>query len=199
MRKKDQVIWIIGLELLCFGILLLVNLVGCATMNPHPSVTVVSGGKGLPPQPPLELLVYIWNESGYGVAIVLDGPRGRTKIYLAADEELLQPLTRGGEYRYFVTSTALGMFGETESSFQIVPGETREYRGRIAGYHLVIDRLNWKDKPSRRFFGAGATNGEIHYGSHEDTVRGSVGGVEIPAEVRLGGGFAVLNRILTRR
>jgi hypothetical protein len=187
------------LFLLIWGFIfsLMLNFFGCATAT---KVVVVERGKPLPPQPPLELLVYVWNETDYTVEVVLQRPYGgQKKIFVAAGDQLLQPLARGGDYRYFVSASALGMVGEEEGSFRIVPGETRDYRGRIAGYHIVVDRLSWKEKPSRNFFSSGAADGEIRYGSRKDEISGSVKGIKVPAKLELEGGFAFINRILTRR
>ena len=171
------------------------SLAGCVANMPP--VVISGGGRPLPPQRPLELYVYIWNETDYGLEIALKGPQGAKVIYLAGHEELLQPLTRGGEYRYFVSSSALGMIGEAEGRFIILPGRMDTYRGRVAGYHLIIRSLSWRSERSRRHFNAGPVGGEIKYGDRTE-ITGSIAGVRIPSRVILEGPASLISDILTR-
>lgn len=181
------------------GLLFLVA-TGCAATRP----VVVIKEKPLPPEPKLELLVYGWNESDHEVEITLIKKATGEKKFFVLDAGVnmpVQPLKEYGEYAYYAFISVPGMVWEKYEEFEIRPHHKEEYKGRTAGYHIVIEigEHGWKKKRERNYLSLGSASGEIRYGSNEDVVRGSIAGVEIPAEVRLGGGFAVLGRILTRR
>ena len=106
------------------------------------------------------------------------------KIILPPHEAHLMWLSRTGEYRYHIVGgdPYLGFTGEQEGQFSVVPGQTREYKNRIAGHHLVIQILYFNSSrpySATKYFGGAGVIGQIQHGNGGDSFNVSAPGVDI--------------------
>lgn len=140
----------------------------------------------------------IWNETDYNIKLSILRSNGKLDIELKknAPPQIVR-LSKGGKYEYYASAydEDMKMLSETNGRFEIKPGKTSEHRGLIAGYHLKIKGLRWKDSeyPSIKIFGDKSTWGKIEYGKNKDKlttnaqIRGEASGI-----------FALILRKLTR-
>ena len=183
--------------------LLLGFFAGCAALSPRTQriEKIESATAKLPPAPKMELLLYIWNEIDEEAEIIIQRENGEKKFILEGQTQTLLPLTKGGEYYFFVKTESLGIKGIMEGSFAVLPGQIKAHRGRLAGFHLVINYKNirWNGKRMRneKKFGNDMYSGNIKYERRQDkiTIKTPVGN----ARAALSGGPAVLLRILTNK
>lgn len=145
-----------------------------------------------------DIKLAIWNETDYNIKLSILRSNGKLNIELKknAPPQIVK-LSKGGRYEYyaFAYDEDMKMLSETDGRFEIRPGKTSEHRGIIAGYHLKIKGLRWKDSeyPSIKIFGDNKTWGKIEYGKNKDKIttntqiRGEASGI-----------FALILRKLTR-
>lgn len=149
------------LIVLLFGLVLL----GCAAA---PRQVIMTSGN-LPPQPTLELALYVWNETRWTTQVELVRNYERKTLLLAPHTNILVRLKKPGEYRYLVVGRdpRLGYTGNLDGQFAIIPGRIASHEGRLAGYHLVIRGLRYNARTpysQKEYFGGnGAMLGTYEY------------------------------------
>lgn len=167
----------------------LIGLIGLLNL----SVTMVVSAGGLPPQPPLDKLLYIWNKTGWRLSIVLiRGLEKSEEIPIGPHGEHEVVLKKRGIYKYYIKGYdpwydqygQIEFVGEESGQFKIKPGITSEKEGKKGGYHLVVKDLSFGDgSPHEKYFGGNGVLGK--YESRGKREKVGVQTYGLGAEVRM--------------